>query len=180
MVTSTDDLVAALQPPLNAAVSNRDFVDEEKHVPVATASGEHDHDNIDHIMSTSHIAALAKIQTQRDQKVREFQERLRRLQELLNKSEQEHKRKDSELHYLRDRFAQIQQAQDVKRSADNTEYLKNALLQYFDGTISVNQLVSVAAVGLHFSDEEQKKAQNSKLMHGNEGIIGGYVKSWWG
>eukprot|EP01083_Nonionella_stella_P071118 190842_1 len=160
IITSTDDLVAALQPPLNATIEDKDK-------------------NMEQVMSTSNIAAMARMQTQRDHKVREFEDRVRRLQELLNKAQEEHKQKDGELHYLKTKLEQIEQAQDVKKSADNSEYLKNALLQYFDAKININQLVSVAAVGLRFNEEEQKKAKNSKLIHQQDGYIGGYVKSWW-
>ena len=181
MITSTDDLVAALQPPLNATVINKPTVDENKDNQQGTSNGggRSNKDNIDQVMSSANIAAMARMQVQRDAKVREFQDRLRRLQELLNKSEEEHKRKDSELEYFRGKFAQIEQAQDVKKTADNSEYLKNALLQYFDGNIDSNVLVKIVAKGLNFSEEETKKAQGGKLLNNDAGI-GGYVKSWWG
>merc|ERR550525_759331 len=123
-----------------------------------------DTDNMDAMISAQNIAVLAQMQAQRDHKLREFQERLRRLQELLNKSEEEHKRKDSELEQIRVRYAQIEQAKDVKRTVDNSQYLKNALLQYFDGRIAIEQLLQIATVGLNFNEEEQKKARGSKLM----------------
>merc|ERR1711951_6875 len=104
-------------------------------------------------------------------------ERLRRLQELLNKSEEEHKRKDMELEQIRVRYAQMEQAKDVKRSVDNSQYLKNALLQYFDGRIAIEQLLQIAAVGLSFNEEEKKKARSSKLMT-EQTASGGMFGSW--
>jgi len=127
------------------------------------------------------IAVLARLQTAREGKVREFQSRLRRLQELLRKSEEEHKRKDSELGFVRSQLAQIEGAKDVQKTADNSAYLKNALLQYFDARIDIKQLADIAAVGLRFSAEEQSKAQSAKLLNEEDNAgIGGYVKSWWG
>merc|ERR1712130_184021 len=138
-----------------------------------------DSDNMDAMISAQNIAVLAQMQAQRDHKLREFQERLRRLQELLNKSEEEHKRKDSELEQIRVRYAQIEQAKDVKRSVDNSRYLKNALLQYFDGRIAIEQLLQIAAVGLSFNEEEKKKARSSKLMTEQTASMGGVFGSWW-
>ena len=141
IIQSTDDLIAALKPPMNATIAS-----QEKDEEVVD-----DKDADENQM----LSAMAQMQMERDYKIREFQDRLRRVQELLNKSE------------------------DVKKSADNSEYLKNALLQYFDGKIDLNNLISVVSVGLRFNDEEQKKAKSCKLIEDQAGMIGGYVKSWW-
>ena len=178
-IQSTDDLVAALRPPVSAALDGQvRAVDETKDSdsvsPLVGGS-----DNLDQMISAQNIAVLAQMQAQRDHKLREFQDRLRRLQELLNKSEDEHKRKDSELERIQARYAQIAQAQDVKRSVDNSEYLKNALLQYFDGRIAIEQLLQIAAVGLSFNEEEKRKARDGKRMTEQTSAMGGVFGSWW-
>eukprot|EP01083_Nonionella_stella_P317163 1153404_1 len=114
------------------------------------------------------------------EKIRGFEKRLKRLQELLHKSEQLHKRKNSQLQYLKTTFMSNNQSQDdMKKFVDNSEYLKSTILQYFEGNISVDQLLSVMSVGLGFNEEELRKAESSKLVMAQSGSgIGGYVKSW--
>ena len=106
------------------------------------------------------------------QKIKAFEERLKRLKELLAESEEQHKRKNVQLESLKasSNFG----IENVEMSLNHSEYLKNALLQYFDGKISVHQLLSVVTVGLRLSDNEQKKAKNSKLL------LEQATKSWWG
>ena len=176
-IQSTDDLVAALQPPVSASLGIQQNVDEVKDSEDVQQMGAGT-DSMDHMISAQNIAALAQMQAQRDHKLREVQERLRRLQELLSKSEEEHKRKDSELEQIRVKYAQIARAKDVKRTVDNSEYLKNALLQYFDGRIAIEQLLQIATVGLSFNEEEQKKARGSKLLT-EQTSSGGVFGSWW-
>eukprot|EP01083_Nonionella_stella_P133001 404393_1 len=114
------------------------------------------------------------------EKIRGFEKRLKRLQELLHKSEQLHKRKNSQLQYLKTTFMSNNQSQDdMKKFVDNSEYLKSTILQYFEGNISVDQLLSVMSVGLGFNEEELRKAESSKIVMAQSGSgIGGYVKSW--
>jgi len=110
------------------------------------------------------------------QKIKAFEERLKRLQELLAESEEQHKRKNLKMEQLKaSSFKMEKGAKDeAKDDWNHTEYLKNAILQYFDGKISINQLLSVVTVGLSLNEDEKKKAKNSKLISEQT------TTSWWG
>merc|ERR1712190_102277 len=99
------------------------------------------------------------------QKIKLFEERLKQLTALLVESEAQHKRKKTP-----------PQMEAAASSLNHSEYLKNALLQYFDAKISVQELLAVVSVGLNLDEKERKKAKQGKLMTEQTAKS----KSWWG
>lgn len=143
-----DDSVGVLQPPINGTWETMDEAkDSEDMAPIV--DGLAGADRVHHVMSsTEHMVALARSDFHDNQEIRGLEDRVQRLEGLLSESDEEHKRKDSELEQI-----QIY-----------SQYLKHSLLQYCDGKIAVKQMLQIAAVGLDFSEEEKKKANSSKLV----------------
>jgi len=94
------------------------------------------------------------------------------LAELLAESEEQHKRKNMQMEELK--VAKFATKNEESSSWNHSEYLKNALLQYFDGKIDLNNLISVVSVGLNLDEEEREKAKQGKLVTEQT------AKSWWG
>ena len=147
-----------------------------------------DKDKSDVIDPTS-LASMARLQAAREQQMQQLTSRLRRLQELLKKSEETQHSKDNELSFLRQQLSRMNEAQDVKKSADNLEYLKNVLLNYFQGKTDVKATISVVASVLKFSADEETKAREGKVAisdnYGSNNISGAIgsvlsIGSWWG
>ena len=80
----------------------------------------------------------------------------------------------------------MNEATDVKKSADNLEYLKNVLLSYFEGKTDVKTTISVVSAVLKFNNEEERKAREGKLAINDttniSGTIGNVLSigNWWG
>ncbi|ETO20097.1 Protein kinase domain containing protein [Reticulomyxa filosa] len=102
------------------------------------------------------IVEMARIQAQRDQQIAESQSRIRKLQELLQGSQDTLKSKEYELEYLRNQLQRMEEAQDVKKSADNSAYLKNVLMGYFEGKTDEN-------VNIILKENINKQITHSKL-----------------
>ena len=94
--------------------------DNGHHSDMDDGDNEESNDDEEQLMfDDSRIFAMAKSQVQRDYRIEEFEQRLRRLQQLLNESEERHRNKDNEIEFLRKQQLRIADATDVKRSADN-------------------------------------------------------------
>merc|ERR1739844_175789 len=95
------------------------------------------------------------------QKIKMFEQRLSRLQELLAESENQHKRKN--IHMEEMKMSAMKSDSKTSKNAEpwnHSEYLKNPLMQYFDAKITIHQLLAVVSVGLSLDEEEQEKAKN--------------------
>jgi len=104
--------------------------------------------------------------------------RIRHLQELLNNSEEQNKQKETILNHLKQQMDRISESEDIKKNADNTQYLKNVLLSYFEGRTDVKQTISIVSAVLKFTPEEENKVRQKQSAQSSISNVFN-TKLWW-
>ena len=106
---------------------------------------------------------------------------------------------ENELNFLRKEVKKMETAKDIKKTADNTEYLKNVLLSYFEGKTDKKTMIAVCSAVLQFNENEHSRAikcitnQSTNIIpfvseNNNNMVVGGFhaisdtlgnLGKWW-